>query len=195
VHRAAGKAFVVAMLVMAVGALLIEVVRGASPAINVPAALLTAYLVVTGTTALRPPSARFRRLDRGGTAIALGVAMVTLAFGTQAIALGGERNDIPAFPFFLFGGVALLAAVGDVRVARAGGITGRARLARHLWRMCFALFIASMSFFIGQADKIPAAIRIPALLAAPVVVVPATMFFWLWRVRRRRDRSDVAEAA
>jgi len=80
--------------------------------------------------------------------------------------------------------------LGDVRLARAGGIEGRPRLRRHLWRMCMALFIASLSFFIGQADEIPAAIRIPALLAVPVVAVPLTVLSWLCRLRRRgADRA------
>ena len=40
-----------------------------------------------------------------------------------------------------------LAATGDVRVMRFGMPRGGPRLARHLWRMCFALFIAAGSFF------------------------------------------------
>ena len=40
-----------------------------------------------------------------------------------------------------------LAIVGDLRVIRMGGLKGPRRLARHLWRMCFALFIAAASFF------------------------------------------------
>jgi hypothetical protein len=41
----------------------------------------------------------------------------------------------------------ILAAAGDVRVLRFGLPRGGPRLARHLWRMCFALFIAAGSFF------------------------------------------------
>ena len=53
--------------------------------------------------------------------------------------------------------------------------------------MCFALYIASASFFLGQADKLPEAVRHPALLAFPVLAVVVTMFYWLWRVRIRRS--------
>ncbi|HEY8796026.1 MAG TPA: hypothetical protein VIM15_13895 [Gemmatimonadaceae bacterium] len=72
---------------------------------------------------------------------------------------------------------------------RSGGLAslrGAPRLARHLWRMCFALFIATMSFFLGQAKVIPKPIRIPALLALPVLAVLLTMLYWLWRVRVKR---------
>jgi hypothetical protein len=49
--------------------------------------------------------------------------------------------------------------------------------------MCFALFIAAISFFIGQAQVFPKPIQILPLLALPVVLVLVTMFYWLWRIR------------
>lgn len=55
--------------------------------------------------------------------------------------------------------------------------------------MCFALFIGAISFFIGQADVIPEPFRIRPLLALPVLAVLVTMFFWLWRLRRKRCPS------
>lgn len=78
---------------------------------------------------------------------------------------------MPAFPFFLFGIVGLLAAFLDLRMLRAGGLCGVARLTRHLWRMTFALLIAALSFFLGQAKVFPQAVRIPGFLALPVLAV------------------------
>jgi hypothetical protein len=92
---------------------------------------------------------------------------------------------MPAFSFLMFGVVGTLAAVGDFRVLRAAPPQGARRLARHLWRMCFALFIAALSFFIGQARVFPEPIRIRPLLAMPVLLVLLTMGYWLWRVRVR----------
>ena len=101
---------------------------------------------------------------------------------------------MPAFPFFLFAFVGLVGATGDFRVLRSGALRGTARLARHLWRMTFALFIAAMSFFIGQAKVIPKPIRIPALLAIPVLAVLVTMLYWLWRVRFRRSFRGIVNS-
>jgi hypothetical protein len=64
----------------------------------------------------------------------------------------------------------------------------------HLWRMSTALFIAALSFFIGQADVIPPVVRIRPLLALPVVLVLATMVYWLWRVRLRRSLRGIIVA-
>ena len=185
-HRKAGMVFVYVMLTMTFTGTVIAAVRGAAPALNVPAALITAYLVVTGLTTVRPPAAGSRWLDLGAMGVALGVGLVSLTFGFEALTRGGTRDGMPAFPFFLFGGVGLLGSVSDFRMIRSGGVRGVARLARHLWRMCFALFIAAMSFFIGQADEIPRALRIPAVLALPVLAVLVTMLYWVWRVRIRR---------
>jgi hypothetical protein len=47
----------------------------------------------------------------------------------------------------------LPAAVGDVRMLVRGGVFGTQRIARHLWRMCFGLFIAAGSFFLGPSNR------------------------------------------
>ena len=186
-HRKSGMLFVYVMLTTAVFGIVIAAGRGVVPAVNIPAGLLTSYLVITALTTVRPPAAGSRWLDPGLVLVALAVGLTSLTFGFEALASGGTRNGMPAFPFFLFGVVGLLASVGDVRMIRSGALRGAPRLARHLWRMSFALFIAALSFFIGQAKVIPKPIRISGLLALPVLAVLVTMFYWLWRVRVRRS--------
>lgn len=187
-HRRSGLVFTAVMLAMTVSGAFLALAESAAPAINVPAALVTAYLVVTGLTAVRPaPAALAPWLARGALLVALAVGLVALGFGVEAIVLGRGRDGMPAFPFFLFGIVGLLGATGDLRLLRSGELRGAARLTRHLWRMTFALLIAAMSFFLGQADEFPAAIRRPPLLALPVLAVLATLLYWLWRVRVRRS--------
>jgi len=183
--------FVYAMLAMCAGGRVIATGGGVAPAINVPAALLTAYLVITALTTVRPPAAGSRPLELGALVVAMAVGVASLTFGFEALASGGTRNGMPAFPFFMFGVVGLVASAGDLRMLRSGPLRGAPRLARNLGRMCFALFIAALSFFIGQAKVIPEPIRIPGLLALPVLTVLAVMVYWLWRVRARRTVRGV----
>jgi uncharacterized membrane protein len=190
-HRKSGTLFVYAMLTMCVAGASIAAVRGVAPSVNIPAAWTTAYLVLTALTTVHRPAGWSRRLDVGFMLGALAVGLIMLTFGFQALAGGGKRDGMPAFPFFLFGAVGVLASAGDLRVIRSGALKGAPRLARHLWRMSFALFIAALSFFIGQARVIPKPVRIPGLLALPVVVVLVTMLYWLWRVRIRRSFRGV----
>ena len=78
----------------------------------------------------------------------------------------------------MFGVVGLVASALDLRMIRSRGLHGASRLARHLWRMCFALFIAALSFFLGQSDEFPEPLRIPALLMLPELAVLVAMLYW-----------------
>lgn len=79
--------------------------------------------------------------------------------------------------------MALLGTSLDARNLLRGGLTGSARTTRHLWRMSAAFFLATGSFFFGQARLFPAEIRQSGLLAIPALVPLALMLYWLIRVR------------
>ena len=59
---------------------------------------------------------------------------------------------------------------------------------RHLWRMCFALFIAAGSFFsirerVANASR---ALHYTFLCGrSPILLIFMAIFYWLWRVRVR----------
>jgi uncharacterized membrane protein len=187
-HRKSGTIFACAMLVMSLSGAVMAVGH-AGAAVNIPAGLVTAYLVITSLTTIRPPFRGSARLDRAAmaAAFAIGAGSLLVAF------TGGARGGM-AFPLVMFGVVALFAGEGDRRMIRAGGIRGASRLRRHLWRMCAALFIAAGSFFLGPVRRIPEPLRIPALRLIPLVVL-VTMAYWLWRYRRRRIPENVVAPA
>src|SRR5215212_1813329 len=182
-HRRIGMVFVYSMLTMCTMGIILAFVRNAAPGINVPAAMITGSMVITGLTTVRPPSPLSRRIDLVATLLCLAVALVNTRYAIEAFANGGKRDGIPAFPFVLFASMGLLAVLGDIRIMRSGPLRGARRIARHLWRMSFALLVAALSFFIGQAKVIPKPIRIMPLLALPLLAVIVTLFYWLWRVR------------
>lgn len=71
----------------------------------------------------------------------------------------------------------------------SGPLRGGPRLARHLWRMCFALFIAAGSLFSIEARVatiLPEPFTTPAMRALPVALVFIAMFYGPWRIRGRR---------
>ena len=187
-HRRGGMVFVYAMLTMCVAGTTIAAVRNVAPAVNIPAALLTSYLVITSVTTVRPVASWPRWLDYLLLLVALGLGITNFFFAYEALtAPRGTRNGMPAFPFLLFGTIGTIGAVLDARMLRSGPLKGAARLTRHLWRMSMALWIAALSFFIGQAEVIPEPIRIMPLLALTVLAVLVTMLYWLWRVRFKRS--------
>src|SRR5262249_22960305 len=127
--------------------------------------------------------------------LALGVATTLFVFGVQSSNTPtGRLNGIPTAVFFIFGLVALLAGAADLRLLPSGGtrlLRGAPRVARHLWRMCFAQLIAAFSFFLGQAKVFPKEFRIIPLLLVPPLIVLATLLYWLWRVRFKRSLRGI----
>jgi len=84
-----------------------------------------------------------------------------------------------------------LASLGDLRLMRSGPLNGARRLARHLWRMCFALFVAALSASVQFVKMVPEEYRIRSLFVLPVLAVLVTMFYWLWRIRIRRRLQGI----
>ena len=85
---------------------------------------------------------------------------------------------------FFIGTVLLLARAGDLRMLLRGGVFGKPRIVRHLWRMCFGLFIATGSFFLGQGSKIfPSIFRQSLLMLIPAFLPLLLLIFWVFRVR------------
>ncbi len=78
-----------------------------------------------------------------------------------------------------------------------GGVAGVRRIARHLWRMSFALLFTALSFYPGQARLFPTWLRETNLLFVPSLLLVGAMVFYLIRFRTRRlaQRNDVMSRA
>jgi amino acid permease len=114
----------------------------------------------------------------------LALGAFTLTSGVAAvISPTGMKNGYPPGPYFFLCAVALLAFAGDVRMLLRGGVSGTKRLGRHLWRMCFALFIAAASIFLARQHLFPAVLRKTGALSLMSFLPLVLMIFWLVRVR------------
>lgn len=192
VHRRGGRLFVYAMLVMGSSASLLGLRNGPADG-NVIAGLMTAYFVGTALTTVHPASSWTRRIDTAALTIVAVLVLVMIvggftAFNSPVVSPGGVPSRTIGVMSFFLAAVMLLAAAGDLRVRRCGGLRGGPRLARHLWRMCFALFIAAGSFFSIRervAVILPAALTTAPMRALPILLLFGAMIYWLWRVRGR----------
>jgi uncharacterized membrane protein len=187
-HRAFGTVFVLAMLSVATLAVYLALFvppthsGGAPTNASVSVGLLTIYLVATGWMAVRRKQGRTGLFERGALFVALIIAAALLIFGLLAARMPLAR---PAsyVPYFVFASFAAVAAAFDVKVVLKGGISGAARIARHLWRMCFALFFAAAFFFLGQPQVMSAFVHGSPILFVPALAPLVLMVFWLARVR------------
>src|SRR4030095_7049162 len=97
-HRGSGTVFVASMLVMALSGVVMTVGRyGAT--VNIPAGLVTAYLVTTARLTVRTPSARSRQLERAAMAAAFALGLVSLVAAIVAARQGQPGFAIPALMF------------------------------------------------------------------------------------------------
>src|SRR5687768_1676290 len=193
IHRRSGLLFVYAMLVMAASASILSLLKGRADG-NVLAGVLTAYFVGTALTTVRPVSSWTRRINAVALTVAVVLAAGCIINGVSMInAPGRDLNGVPnrtaGMVSLIIGVLLVMAAAGDVRIMRFGMPRGGPRLARHLWRMCFALFIAAGSFFSLRdrvAKILPEPFTTGPMRALPIVLLFGTMSYWLWRVRSRR---------
>ena len=198
VHRAAGYLFVGGMIVMAVGATAVAAEQGETR--QILAAAFVAYLVGTGVTTFLPASPGVARLNAAMRTAALPLAVAFIAGGFARLTVatasqGGVPAQSIAVASFINAAVMALGWWGDVRVSRHGVPRGAARVRRHLWRMCFATFVASGSFFLGQADSLPAPLRIQPVPTTLAILPLLLMLLHLWRYRDRRRGAVTAPAA
>ena len=183
-HRVAGTVFFVSILLMSGIAFLVSPLLPSERATNTMAGLLTFYLVATAWLTVRRNEGTTGRLEKAAVLVpviisAAGVIFIILAMNSPAGAIGSTPPQI-FYAFLLLG---TIATFSDLNVILRGGISGAPRIARHLWRMCTALTIASGSFFLGQQQIMPVFMRGSPLLFVPVLAPVVLLFFWLFRVR------------
>jgi len=187
-HRAFGNVFFVAMLTMSVMAASLAgllVLRGhVTQWPNIFAGVFTFYMVATAWATVRRAAGTIGRFEVGALLAAVAIAAVAL-FGLLPLAMSpaGQRDGVPVAAPIIFTAVAALAAALDLRLVLRGGISGVPRIARHLWRMCLGLFVATGSFFLGQQKVMPAFMHGSPVLLVLGVAPLALMIFWLIRIR------------
>jgi hypothetical protein len=181
VHRAAGRVFSVSMIVMAMGASYLGYAH--ADVSDVITGVTTTYLIATAWMAVKRRDGQIGFFEPAAFLIALGGVAANSWFAY--LAANSETGLLYGFPakgYYIVSAILGLAAVLDLSMLLRRGLSGTERIARHLWRMCLALFIAVGSLFLGQMQIFPEAIRHIEILATPVVLALAMMAYWIIRV-------------
>jgi len=190
VHRAAGTVFVVSMLVMATFAGYLAVVMPGQ-IVNLVIGAMTFYLVATAWLTVRRHEAGVGLAEK----FALGVILLIFApFAVLSFQLAtGETPFLAsAIPFegpvliaiYSFTLMVAIAVIGDARMVLSGGVSGARRIARHLWRMCLGLTLATGSAFTNGLPRIlPGPMHVPPAFFLPQFVPIGLLVFWMIRVR------------
>ena len=184
-HGAAGTVFAVSMLTATSAGAIVAIFLNPNAG-NTMGSILPFYLAATAWIAAKRRSGKPGLIDRIGLLYALAVGITGMSWGAEAVRNGGTKDGYPAPLFFIFGTIALLFAIADVRMLRRGGVTGNKRIARHLVRMCLALLMASLSLYPGNARLFPMWLRQTNLLFIPHVLLFGSMLLWSVRMRIRQ---------
>jgi len=181
-HRKSGFIFFVSMLAMSSSGAFVAFMRERPD--STIAGILTFYLVSTAWMAVRRKPMHIGNFEKIAPLFALLMAIYAINVGLAASK--AELGTIRGFPAaFYFGqaGLAVLMISLDVNMIIRGGLSGAHLITRHLWRMCFAMFVATTSIFLGNPQVFPEPIRRIEILAAPVLIVVVTSIFWFVRVQ------------
>ena len=180
-HGLAGNVFVITMLCLSSTGVFLAIMK--SQPGNILGGTLTFYLVATAWMTARRKDGAPGVFDWGALFVILAVAACQVTFGLEAgLSQTGMKFGYPPWPYFFMGSVATLAVTGDIRMLARGGISGAQRIARHLWRMCFALFIAAASIFLARPQVFPAVLEKTGVLTFLSLLPLLLMIFWMFRV-------------
>jgi uncharacterized membrane protein len=192
-HRVFGTVFVAAMLTMATAAVCLATLIGQKG--NILAGSFAFYFVVSAWMTVRRKDGALGRYESFALLVPLAIAAIAFTFGLWAAASPKGLDGYSPVLYFGFAALASLAGILDLRVVLRGSLSGVQRIARHIWRMCFAFFIAAGSFFIGQQKVMPAFMHGSRILLALGFAPLVLMVFWLIRVRIGKRFKSQAVAA
>jgi len=190
-HRITGVVFCVSMLFMAVLADYLAVSMPEQIP-NLFIGTFTIYLVATAWMTVRGKQRSVGIPEKTALAVILFLC-VPFAILSFELVTGLEpsfKSPVLLEPpvriaIYVFTLMVAMAAIGDIRLMMAGGITGRRRIGRHLWRMCLGLTLAAGSAFTnGWPRLLPRTMHIPLIfLFLPQFASLGVLIFWMIRVR------------
>lgn len=180
-HARIGTWFAVSMLFVGGTAIILEIFFANTTGAG---GMMTCYFVATSWMTARRRDGRAGRFEKAacGVITIIGAYFIGCAIAAGFSPTGRFAGHVPNF-YLAFGGLCLLAAALDLNFILRGVISSRQRLSRHLWRMCFAFFFATTSFFLGQRDTLPTGIQQSPILYVLAIAPLLAMLFWLARIR------------
>ena len=198
-HTSSGTWFAVAMIVLGVTAAALEPFRKPEPG-SPMVGLIVCYFVATSWVTARRRDGSTGKFEIAACLVALTTAALVAWDGFTTTAEPTVRNPVGRGPVFVMAALLLLAGLLDLNAILRRKLSSAQRLSRHLWRMCFAFFIATGSFFIGQQDVLPRAVQGSPFLFVLGFAPFAVMAFWLARLRfakgiGRLNRAIAARSA
>lgn len=191
-HQLAGRLFVVASVSM--GPLVAASAwfsPGSISSLGILFVFFMIYLVVSAWATIHRSGSGIAPLEVIAPFVALGISMAGLILGYAAISrLGLAEGSPPNEAYFFFAGLAFVAMLLDINNIKVGGVRGKHRIVRHVWRMGCAMFFATASLFTGPGSIVfPDGVKGNPVLSIPETLVVIVSIFWIYRLLFLKRKS------
>jgi hypothetical protein len=95
---------------------------------------------------------------------------------------------VPPLAYLIWGGFAILCALGDIRNLYQSGLSGTQRIIRHVWRIGFSLVWAALAFtdkivkMLGANLKSMQEEQLLLIVAVPTILILITILYWIAKI-------------
>ena len=179
-HRKAGSCFTVFMMVMLVSGMVAAYLKN-----SIGDMMLGAIVMYTVFTAWL--AAHHRKNEIGLLEVTALIWIVGFAIIAFAISMGWREVEAP-FAYLIWGGLAILCILGDIRNLYHFGLSGTQRIIRHVWRIGFSLVWAALAFtdkivkMMGANLKSMQEEQLFLIVAIPTMFILVTILYWIIKI-------------
>jgi hypothetical protein len=179
-HKKAGSFFTVFIMVMLVSGIAAAYLKESIDDMMLGAIVM--YTVITAWLAVR-----HRKNETGLPEIIALIWVVCFAITAFSISLGWREVQAP-FAYLIWGGLALLCALGDIRNLYQSGLSGPQRIIRHVWRIGFSLVWAALAFTDKMVKMLGANLesmqdeQLLIIVAIPTILILTTILYWIVQI-------------
>lgn len=113
--------------------------------------------------------------------------VIGFALTAFAISMGWQEEETP-FAYLIWGGLAILFALGDIRNLYQSGLSGTQRIIRHVLRIGFSLVWAALAFtdkivkMMGANVKSMQGEQLLLIVGIPTMLILITILYWITKV-------------
>lgn len=180
IHRKAGSCFTVSMMVMLVSGIAAAYLKDSIDDMMLGAIVL--YTVFTAWLAVH-----HKKNETGLLEVMALIWIVGFAITAFSISMGWREVEVPS-AYLIWGGLAILCALGDIRNLYQSGLSGTQRIIRHVWRIGFSLVWAALAFtdkivkMLGANLKSMQEEQLLLIVAIPTVLILTTILYWITKI-------------
>lgn len=180
IHRKAGSCFTVSMMVMLVSGIAAAYLKESIDDMMLGA--LVMYTVITAWLAVH-----HKKNETGLPEVVALIWVVGFAITAFSISLGWREVEAPV-AYLIWGGLAILCALGDIRNLYQSGLSGTQRIIRHVWRIGFSLVWAALAFtdkivkMLGANLKSMQEEQLLLIVAIPTTTILITILYWIGKI-------------